>query len=250
MGEKPSFLVLRRFETGKAQASHSLIRAETGNYMRFAKDCGARSVSVLVSACAKAVQKVMGGNGAGPQSRGPSGFPGNPGDPPHLPQLCDTASDTGSGSGTCKRGYPDARGGGQADHGRQDGQSRRGDGSQSRGGSVRTNAPLCRTDRAPKCSGNLSAARRSTSTPPVPDAFRRLPSCPGRLGFRDLSDQMVYEMIALPESVCICLGLGETTWQYAEAFCEVLSENGITCRLEGVLSGNKGYVELCEYEQW
>lgn len=57
-------------------------------------------------------------------------------------------------------------------------------------------------------------------------------------------------MIALPESVCICLGLGETTWQYAEAFCEVLSENGITCRLEGVLSGNKGYVELCEYEQW
>ena len=57
---------------------------------------------------------------------------------------------------------------------------------------------------------------------------------------------MVFEMIALPESFCICLSLGESTRQYAE----VLSENGIPCRLEGVLSGNRGYVELREYEQW
>ena len=61
---------------------------------------------------------------------------------------------------------------------------------------------------------------------------------------------MVFQMVALPESFCICLNLGESTLRYAEAFCEVLSENGITCKLEDVLYGNKGYVELREYEQW
>ena len=60
MGEKPSFLVPRRFENETAKASHCLIRADAESYMRFAKDCGARPVCVLVSACAKAVLKVMG----------------------------------------------------------------------------------------------------------------------------------------------------------------------------------------------
>ena len=49
---------------------------------------------------------------------------------------------------------------------------------------------------------------------------------------------------------------GQTIWDYIQedpsltAFCEVLKENGITCKQEDTLYGNAGYVALREFEKW
>ena len=58
--------------------------------------------------------------------------------------------------------------------------------------------------------------------------------------------QTVLEMIALPEQFCISMNQGGETREYAEAFCDVLSENGVACHIEDTLKGNPGYIELRE----
>lgn len=254
MGEKPSFLVPRRFETGKAQASHWLIRADARNYMCFAKDCGARPVSVLVSACAKAVLKVMGKTEQSLRVAVPVDFR-EALEIPHTfrncampPLMLDLAPELANG---------DIRSLAAAVQQIMNGMTTKATGVMAvkamadRFGQMpsmpyRQGAEVFRQlVSGPMFTFNASYARRfpeaAAFTALVDSAFVFYPSG---------ADQMVYEMIALPESFCICLSLGESTRQYAEAFCEVLSENGITCSLEGVLSGNRGYVELREYEQW
>lgn len=62
--------------------------------------------------------------------------------------------------------------------------------------------------------------------------------------------QTVLEMMALPKDFCICFNQGGDTVAYADAFCEVLKENGITCKQEDTLYGNAGYVALREFEKW
>ncbi|MBR3735659.1 MAG: hypothetical protein IKN07_07240 [Lachnospiraceae bacterium] len=62
--------------------------------------------------------------------------------------------------------------------------------------------------------------------------------------------QTVLEMMALPKDFCICINQGGDTVAYADAFCEVLKENGITCKQEDTLYGNAGYVALREFEKW
>ncbi len=62
--------------------------------------------------------------------------------------------------------------------------------------------------------------------------------------------QTVLEMIALPEQFCISMNQGGETKQYADAFCDVLSENGVSCHIEEALKGNSGYIELREAEGW
>jgi hypothetical protein len=64
------------------------------------------------------------------------------------------------------------------------------------------------------------------------------------------SNQTVLEMTALPDHFCICINQGGDTIVYADAFCEVLRENGISCHVDDVPHGNPGYIELREYEKW
>ncbi|MBR4776058.1 MAG: hypothetical protein IK007_00440 [Lachnospiraceae bacterium] len=60
----------------------------------------------------------------------------------------------------------------------------------------------------------------------------------------------VLEMVALPDSFCICMNQGGETREYVDAFLSVLSECGISAHLEEVLHGNNGYIELREFEKW
>ena len=62
--------------------------------------------------------------------------------------------------------------------------------------------------------------------------------------------QTVLEMIALPEHFCISMNQGGETDAYANAFCKILTENGVSCTIEKVLHGNTGYIETREYEKW
>lgn len=43
---------------------------------------------------------------------------------------------------------------------------------------------------------------------------------------------------------------GGQTKEYADAFCGILSENGVACQIEDTLQGNTGYIELREAEGW
>lgn len=64
------------------------------------------------------------------------------------------------------------------------------------------------------------------------------------------ASQTVIEMIALPKHFCISINQGGETSVYADAFCHVLQENGISCEVENILYGNTGYIEIREYEKW
>ncbi|MBQ8093748.1 MAG: hypothetical protein IJ242_09260 [Clostridia bacterium] len=252
-GTKPSFLVPKRFETGTARPCHHMIKADAADYMRFAKACGVRPVSVLVSTYAKAILKVMGNTQQHFRVAVPADFR-KALEIPHTfrncavpPLMLDLSPELVNGD-------------------------------------IRILASAVQKI----INGMTTRSAEVTMTKAMADAFRQIPPLPYRQGaemfshftggpmftfnasyarrlpdsdltallesaymsFPSEGDQTVLEMTALPESFCICLSQGENTGHYADAFCSVLSENGISCMHEGVLQGNMGYIELREYERW
>ena len=253
MMDKEPFIVQKGFETEPSKPCHYLIKADAAEYMRCAKECEVRPAALLAAMYAKAVIKVMGSPDRKMKIAIPADFRNALGIPHTFrncampPVMMDIESELADGD------------------------------FKALALAVQSNI----TQRTSNVAGIIAVKTMA-------DMFAKIPKLPYKQAaglFAGFSKGPVFtfntsyaqriteneysallegvylfypaegpgsvlEMVALPDCFCICMNQGGETEKYMEAFLSVLSECGISARLEETLHGNTGYVELREFEKW
>ena len=252
MNKEPFLIPVDTGEKGSLP-THILIKADAKEYMQFAKKLGVRPVTVLVSLYAKAVLKVMGDTDRKVKVAVPIDFR-NALEIPHTfrncampPLMLDLSPEIVNGDLQVLAATV------QAVMNNMTGKAAGVSMVKVMADMMGQMPPLPYKDAAgmfagmsngPIFSFNVSYARRLTDKdhPELLDSYYYF--YPADKG------QSVLEMVALPDTFCICMNQGSDSTDYADALCAVFKDNGISSRIEDVLKGNPGYVELREYEKW
>lgn len=251
--DKAPFLIQKGFEGEDIKPSHYLIKADAAEYMKLAKNCKVRPAALLAAAYGKAVVRVMGNTQVKSKVAIPVDFrealdiPGTFRNCAMPPVIIDIEPEILNGEL----------------------------------GDVALKVQDILTQRTSKAAGVMAVKAMA-------DMFSQMPKLPYKqaaglfAGFSNgpvftynasyvkrieeneytglidgiyplypsTGSQTVLEMIALPDHFCISMNQGGETQQYADAFCDILSENGVTCNIAETLHGNPGYIELRESEGW
>ena len=253
MIDKAPFLIQKGFEGEELKPCHHLIRADAAGFMKFAKTCGVRPAALLAAVYAKAVVKEMGNAEIKAKVAIPADFrealeiPGTFRNCAMPPIMLDLEPETLNGEL----------------------------------GGIAVQIQEVITQRTSKAAGVMAVkamAEMFSQMPKLPykqaaELFAGFSNGPvfsfnasyvKRIEENDYSglldgfyvfypatgSQTVLEMLALPGQFCITMNQGGETKQYADAFCDILSENGVACHIEETLQGNTGYIELREHEGW
>lgn len=251
--EKASFLMPERFEDGEAHPCHYMIKVNAADYMHFAKDCGAKPASLLVSLYARALAKAMDKAGQNIRVAIPMDYRKTLGIPNTFrncalpPVMLDLAPEIVNADIRVLASHV------------QESISRMADPAagvmavKNIADLIGKIPPLPYRQGAelfsqfaggPLFTFNVSYAYRA----PQSDFASMLDSI--YVTYPSDENNMMLILIALPDHFCITLNQGDCTPQYANALCQVLSENGISCEMQGVLYGNEGYIELREAGNW
>lgn len=251
--DKEPFLIPGGFEDENSTPAHIMLRADAAEYMSFAKKLGVRPVAVLVSLYAKAVLRVMGDTDRKMKIAVPVDFR-DALEIPHTfrncampPVMIELSPELANGPieqiATAIQGVMDQRtskpAGVMAVKALADML-----GQMPALPFKEAFAMFANLSGGPIFSFNASYAYRLPQT----DYLSLLDGV--YIMYPSTVAQNVLEMAALPDAFCICLNQSGETTAYADAFCAVCKENGISCRTEGTLLGNTGYVALREYENW
>ena len=250
--DKEPFLIQKGFE-GQDMPCHYLIQADASDYMKLAKTCGVRPAALLAAVYAKAIIKVMGNTQLKEKVaipvdfRDALGIPGTFRNCAMPPVMIELEPETVNG----------------------------------KLGEIAVKIQKILTDRTSKVAQVMAVKTMADMMGQMP----RLPYKEAAGLFANFSNGPVFtfnasyiqrieeneysslldsiygiypstgamtvlEMIALPDKFCISMNQGGQTKDYADAFCEILSENGVACQINETLHGNTGYIELREFEGW
>ncbi len=251
--DKTPFLIQQGFEGADNVPCHYLIKADAAEYMKLAKSCGVRPAAILAAVYAKAIVKVMGDTDKKIKVAIPVDFRDSLDIPNTFrncampPVMLDLEPETANGdlNGIAAK--------------IQESLAQR---TSKAAGVMAVKTMADMISQMPRLPYKEAAGLFANfSNGPVftfnASYVRRIEEneYSGLLDgiyflYPSTGPQTVIEMGALPDHFCIAMNQGSETKKYAEAFCEVLSENGVTCHIEEALQGNTGYVELREAEGW
>ncbi len=251
--DKTPFLIQKGFEAGDIKPCHYFIKADAAGYMKAAKTLGVRPAAFLAASYAKAVVKVMGEPGREMKIAIPVDFREALGIPNTFRNCAMPPVITAIPPETLKSDIKDVALKLQAAL-EQRTTKEAGVTAVKMMADMMEKFPrlpykeaaglFANFSNGPLFTFNVSYVQRITEneySSLLEGAYFLYPS---------EGSQTVLMMMALPGSFCITVNQGGETEVYAEALCEVLKENGVSCEAGEVLRGNTGYIEIREYEKW